>query len=608
MSYAYNHVIQPNKLCERPTHVIFYDVESDVDASASKIHRFTMKMWTAIYKRYRTDKSPDSPLYTKGTDTPTFWDFVHSHTYNKAKTYLVSHHLEVDFMPLKGMIELPKRGWSLNSLIFNGRTLAMYWVNGSRTLIVMNNGNLFDGSIEQWGKIFGYHKLPMPDPHDDDETWFTYCMRDTEIIMCMWNLLIDFLDAHNLGNFQITKASLAMSAFRHRFMTKKVVIHDHPEVLALERASYHGGRFEALKIGHFDNDVFTILDINSMYGWIEKTYDLPYELRGYHEQSTVEELRRRLLRYAVIAEVEVHLPIPLLPITVNHKVTYPTGQITTTMCSPELTYCLDHGFIRAVHKIAWYYKAPVLREFADFFLSLKDRYESENNQPMRQMCKLYLNSLYGKFAQHGYKDLVLGTCDPMKFEVVDGYDADTHERFTLLSYGGYIHKTIITEGGYNTFIALASHITAYGRMKMFELITRAGWNNVYHVATDSLLVNSCGKANLVTDIATGIPGMLKVETEGQSLVIKDVNDYVMDGVEKIKGIPHKAQKVSENTYIVETWPRLIPMLKNGHWDYYYTRTLSKTLSRPRYYQALGQPNPDINPTTKNKPILVYQNT
>ena len=439
MSLGFAHTLKRCSGNERPSHVIFADVESRLTPGEDNKTLFTPFLWTMIYKRYRQDAKDSQPYATYGTEVSDFWDEVEAHTYKRTRTYLVTHHLEVDFMPLQGFIYLPERGWLLDKLVCHGRVLIMWWKREASTLIVMNNGNLFTGSIESWGKLLGVPKLTMPNDNAPFDQWVTYCMRDTEVMVKMWDTLLAYLDEHDLGNFKLTAAGLAMSAFRHRFMDYPVTIHHHIDAIDIERASYKGGRFEALKIGTYTNGPYYSLDINSMYGWIEASFDLPYELRGIWFDPTLKNVESKLKRYCVIAEVDLYTDKQFLPNIVDGKVVYRSGLIHTTLTTPELKYSLERGYVVRCHKMTWYYKANILGRYARYFLAQKTKYDQEGNQPMRAVTKLYLNSLYGKFGQKGYEDKVIGTANVDDFRFFTCFDMDTHTRYDMATYGGKIH-------------------------------------------------------------------------------------------------------------------------------------------------------------------------
>jgi hypothetical protein len=416
-------------------------------------------------------------------------------------------------------------------------------------------------------------------------------------MVLMWDNLIRFMDTHDLGNFKLTKAGLALGAYRHRFMTQTIAIHNHPEAIKLERSAYKGGRFEALQVGHHTKGPYYCLDINSMYGQIMRDQVLPYELRGYYNHANLDQLKRRLTKYGVIAGVSLRLTHPVIPLVIDHKVVYQIGDFNTTLSTPELLYCLERDLILDVGPMAWYYQGDILKAYAGYFLTLKDQFDREGNQPMRQVTKLFLNSLYGKFGQLGYEDKVIGECDPEDFKFIPSYNADTGQRSEVAYYGGKIHETVCTPTSYNTLTAIAAHITAYGRLELWSLMDQAGMDHVYHVATDSLIVDQVGYDNLANKIKPGVPGYLKVEGTFDTYTVKGPNDTIQGLKIKVKGIPAKAEQLTENSYRITEWPRITTLLKQGIVDFYYTKSKVKILHRDPWYNKLGAANPDLKVKT-----------
>lgn len=589
MSLGFHHTIKPNQKNERIRHLIVFDVESHIDKKVKDKTIFEPFLWTCIYCRYRNEQNSWIDKYYHGTAINDFWNIVEKHAYIKEKVIVSSHHLEPDFIPLQGTQQLTARGWILGKYITHNKILYFEFIKDRRKIVITNSGNIFSGSIEMWGKALGIPKLNMPTYPTLDKAWIDYCMQDTIILMHMWKSYLQFLDDNDMGNLQFTAASQAMTTYRHRFMDKTIAIHRHPETMALERLAYHGGRFQALQIGNIQAKPVWRLDINSMYGNIMQLADLPYELRGYSDNIGVDKLIWLMKKYAVIAEVTVFTDDAFIPIIVEGKVTYPTGKIECILSTPELEYILQHGSIVKAKRCSWYRKAKILKAYADYFLGLRQQYKDSGNKPYELLAKLMVNSLYGKFGQYGYKEEIIDTCNPDIIKYEESYSANTKQKIGYLFYGGKIRVVKKESAAYNTFVAIASHITAYGRVRLWQLIKQAGLVNVYHVATDSLIVNENGLANLHDELDSNTFGKLKIEEEIKSLTIKAPNDMVMDGKEKIKGINKKAGKLDDNTYVITIWPRFNTLLKRNELSFYYTKQQIKRLKRTVFnsLDALG---------------------
>ncbi len=582
MSLSFHHSIKHNQKSERIRHLIVFDVESHIDKKQGNKTIFEPFLWSAIRSRYNDKSSKWVSKKYHGTDIDEFWDMIESYCYNKEKVVLSSHHLEPDFVPLMGIKKLQARDWIMTKYITHNKILFFEFSKDKKKLVITNSGNIFPGSIERWGKALGIAKLEMPTCKCLCDKWIIYCMRDCEILLQMWLEYFKFLDIHDMGNFKFTAASQAMTTYRHRFMTKTIAIHNHPATLILERNAYHGGRFQAMQIGKIPSAPFWRLDINSMYGEIMSTEELPYELRGYQDGCNLDKLNWLMKRYAVIAELTIISDEPFFPIVENDKVKYPVGRYKGVFCTPEIAYLQANHSILKVHRISWYKKAPILSEYAKYFLGIRQGYKADGNKPYEELAKLFVNSLYGKFGQYGYDDKIIGDCDPKIIKYEESFNADTHKSTQYLLYGGKVHVTEKKNNSYNTFVAIAAHITAYGRIRLWLLIKQAGIMNVYHVATDSLIVNAEGLDRLANQIDKMTLGKLKIEEQIPSLTIKAPNDMVLGDVEKIKGISKKAPKVKENEYIITCWTRFNTLFKKGTLDYYYTTTVHKHLKREKF--------------------------
>jgi len=586
MSHAFHHTLKTNKRSERPSLLIFYDVESHYPAGVKGEQPFTPFLWTAIFKQEQGKGRQATRIETHGSTPKELWDFVESKTYSRRTLYMMSHHLEPDFFTMNGISELTQRGWALNKFIQNNRVVMFVFKKGYRKLIVMNSGNLFPGSIEHWGKLFGFPKLDQPPQEAGIDEWLPYCMRDTQILEKMYDTLIDFMDKHNTGNFKTTISGIAKSAFTHRFMDHEICIHDDPDVIDLERASYHGGRCQALQPGIYTGQTIYQLDANGMYASIEMEEELPYRLRGYLTNTSPKQIAHLLKSYAVIAEVSLDVKEPAFPSIEKGKVVFRTGPQTLTLTTPELKYLIERGWPYTVKRAAYYDSAPIFKRYAEYFYDLKRQYKSEGNRAMELLSKQFPNSLYGKFGQKGHRDVIVGNCDPEVINYEEVVNIETGKSYALFYYGGKIHKVWEEGNARDSFVAIAAHVTAYGRMRLWRWMLQAGLENVYAVATDSLKVNQKGYERLLPLIDPLKPGWLKVEAKADDFICYAPNDSYFNGKLTCKGVPKRAEAAGPDSYYVTVWPHAKTLLKNGQFVGYRTRVVKKTLRREEFHRAM----------------------
>jgi len=580
------HQMHHNKTSRWPRYVSFYDVESEVRPSPEGKQYFTAFLWVACHVEYRKDSVDKHEVWETNAVPLTFWKSLEARTYERSTRYVVSHHVEPDFIPLGGLTELPAQGWTLQHAYRKMSTVILRWSKGKKRLVFINNAQLLPGSIESWGKLLDLAKLPMPNKTDPPEAWYTYCKRDVEIMVEAWYKLKEFIGEHDLGGFALTRSGLAKHAFQHRFLTNTVYIHNDEDAIRLERRAYQGGRCEALQYGTFTQGPYYLLDVNAMYAFVETECLLPTKLLGLYDNPSLEEVKRALLHNGVIADVMVELKEPIAPVKTGIETTYYTDYVWTTLNTPELQYALAHGWDVEVRKMGVYTLRPLLRDFATYFSMLKQQYEHSGNGLFRELAKGYPNMVYGKFGQKGIETTIVGDCDPDLLWWMPGWDAVAGVGYELLYSGGKIRRLEYTLAAWDTFVAVASHVTAYARMYLWELMKQAGLENVYHVATDSLLVNQAGHDNLKTLIKPEITGCLKVELKGDHLTVYGKNDWKLDREVRVKGVAKKAKWLAEDKAINTIWPSLEGWLKGGYAGPYFVYDQVKHLKREEYHQCV----------------------
>jgi hypothetical protein len=196
----------------------------------------------------------------------------------------------------------------------------------------------------------------MPDITDTQDAWDAYCKQDVQVLRVAMEAWFMMLDDNNLGNYQLTAASQAFSAYRHRFMEHDITIDTNILALQLSRRAYFGGRVEAFRLGHFKGE-FYMLDVNSLYPFCMATYALPYKLIGYYQTVLPGTLEGLLERYAVTARVRIQTSKPRYPVVYNKRLCFPVGEFDAYLNTPEIKGALVEGDIKAVGPVALYEKA-----------------------------------------------------------------------------------------------------------------------------------------------------------------------------------------------------------------------------------------------------------
>jgi len=577
------HLLKPVGTGNIPSSVLFFDVESLLEEKDDNITLHHFRLGVAKYVRFNPDGSIRNITTYRFTKQSSFWDIVKDRTLSKKPLYLVAHNVKYDIAVLRFYNYLPQMGYNLTSIYDKYQTTIMRFRRDKQSLVIMDNANIFPGKLEKWGKALNIPKLPMPPWGADNETWFTYCERDVEIMVRLWERWFQTLREYELGRWGITLASQAFNIFRHRFMKHKICIHNNEEAITLERQAYRGGRSQPFFIGKLNSGPYYKLDVNSMYPYVMRRYEYPTALGGIKGDIRLSELYARLKRYAVIANVTICTDTPLYPYKQGTRTVYPVGTFRTTLCTAELKEAVKRNHVLAVHKVVWYRTRRLFVDYIDFCYKRKLEAERSGNVAERQFWKLLMNALYGKFGQRSSTTKVIGTTDKIMFTTMPAKDVTTGERYLIHAIGKTLFRQVQESEGYNSFVAIAAEVTAYARVYLWRLIEQAGVHNVFYVDTDSLIVNQAGYLRLLHYLHDTNLGMLKVEGIADEIVLRAPKDYVFGKKERIKGVPSSAEQLDENVYRYEFWPGLKTLMRKLNGEDYWTEKRTKVLARDIRY-------------------------
>jgi len=539
------HILKPNKLNKLPVYIICVDTETFPIKLDEETEKHNLRLGYAIYWDRRRDKKD----YFYFEDPLSFWEFVKSKLKKKSKIFIFAHNFDFDFQILKGWDLLPKViDGDFNKTIFDGnRFIIEYKAKLPTTLSLISTTNFFKVKLKDLGKMLKNEKLTVDFNSVEKEELKEYCKRDTEILLNLIDYYLKFLSEHNLGNFKFTIAAQSFNAYRHRFMKHKIYIHNNTDVINLERLSYFGGRNECFYIGEVIGEKIYKLDINSMYPFIMRSFDFPIKLVKHFKNITVKRLYEIMQNFLVIAKVKIKIDKPCIP-KKDKKLIFPIGVFNTVLCSPELNLIKKYGKIIEVKEVAIYEKAKIFKDFVDYFYKLRLKYKKENNHIMQFFVKLILNSLYGKFGEKKEEYKEVGFTEKGHYEIIRVYDMDNKKWIYRKIINGKVFEKVGFEEGFNSFVAVASFTSSYARTYLWELMEKAGLENIYYCDTDSLFTNESGYKNLMGYIDNKELGKLKIEEITDYLDIRGCKDYTFNTEIKRKGIRKDAINIGHNKF------------------------------------------------------------
>lgn len=350
-------------------------------------------------------------------------------------------------------------------------------------------------SVDKLGKILKVPKLDkpkcigrLPKNREEDQELLIYNKRDCEISCLFMYFLQDGINTAG-GNLKITIASTSFDVWRRNFqpeiLIKEQVIKNSKEIKNFIFQGYYGGRTEVYKKGVFKDVHY--YDINSLYPSVMRNeFPLPQSVK---ETPILSEFY--INNYFGVTECTIKCPNinkPLLPYRDEErkKLIFPKGTFKGTWNNHELKRALELGYqIIKIHKQIIYTKTfrPFLG-FVNYFYNERLTYK-KNNNPLELVMKLILNSLYGKFGQKEVKEF--------KVLDLDTFNGTLEELYKIIGneYDEKDNKIIMNQkreyDGKNVYPILASYVTTYARLLMYDYINS---DDVIYTDTDSIFTKS----------------------------------------------------------------------------------------------------------------------
>jgi len=572
------HALRREKTMAIPRHFVFVDTETRVvkDKDGNMEQYFKLG-WLCYYTRsHDTHIEKEDWVYLD--NIVTFWDFVFSHCQKTQRLWIIARNIVFDFTILRGWEYLRKEGYKLRFFHNNGVSAILTVRKGNKSIVFLDSMNWFPESIEKTGERLGIPKMKIDFETCSKKELKVYCRNDVLIDFENFKQFIRFLVGNMISRLCYTRASTAMAAYLLRHYHTPIFIHNNAEAIRLERDSYKGGRCECFFIGEPNHESYYVLDVNSLYPYVMRNNSYPVKYKKLRKHTSVRRLSLLTKNKSIVARVKIQTDEPVYAVK-RERTLFPIGVFETVLTTPELKYALAHGHIKEVYDCVIYEQANIFQSYVDTIYTLRQDFKSAGVDVYQNLCKYLLNSLYGKWGQKAENWVKIGNCpnEPDREELLFTNDSNRVMRLRYLL--GEVFQLKSYGEAYNSFPAISSHVTAYGRMYLWSLMQLAGHGNYFYCDTDSLIVNDIGMDNLTPVLNDTKLGFMKHEETTHKLIIHGLKDYEKDSKVVIKGIRRNAVKVSEGVYKQEQWSSFKGLLHSGDINTYTVKTVTKHLTR-----------------------------
>lgn len=433
--------------------------------------------------------------------------------------------------------------WTFTTLITDmGQWFSIeiwFEVNGKKTkkLTIYDSLKLLNFSVEEIAQAFD---LPIQKLELDYETYrpighellpheVRYIRNDVEIMSRALDLFF------KESKPKLTIASSALASYKE---TNPNFRNDFPE-LPIEvdqdiRVSYKGG---FTYLNPIYKNVVTrsgyTLDFNSLYPSILYDADLPYQIpepfEGKYEYDPLYPLYTQMIsckfhiKEGKIPSIQIKNTFSFMPNQYLETSDDGTGMaVTLVLTKPDLELFLEQYDVEELEYVSgWKFKSArgLFKDYIDGWMAKKIEAKKEGNRPLYVTAKLYMNSIYGKFA-----------ANPIGARKMPVMDEDG-----LVDY-----VTMEEEQRHSIYVALASFVTAYGRKKTIETAQAIRDWSLKTKGYDAYVYSDTDSHHILVD-EEDLPELKK---------FLDIDDYKL-GALKIESHFKRGKYLRQKSYIEE---------------------------------------------------------
>lgn len=578
-----------------PRRVIYFDTETkQKEDEPYTYHRMDM-VWIC-YARYNDRADCEAKYWNYMRSPKKLCEYIDKHAYQKRDLYVIGHNIFFDLQAADFFYYFTLWGYTLDFLYEKGLAYILVLRKDRRVIRCISTTNFFNASLAEMGELLNLPKLDIDFEKSSYQERKTYCRRDVEITVALFESWLKFVVDNDMGKVCMTRAAQAYYSYRKSYMKIPIYPHQDPELKKFERAGYFGGRVECFEIGRVKNGPFITIDVNSMYPYVMRSFKCPTKAISIQENVRLDMAESILKRHCVMAYCDIDTNIPVYPVRRSGKLIFPIGRYSTYVCTQGLLFGLFRGLITKIHKLVVYNADYIFTDFVDHFTELKTLYTETENKIYRDCVKRILNSLYGKFAQK-FTDTEMRE----EIDFTGYYRLETKNLVTgETEIESKLLNTILLQCGTiepaMSFTPISAHITEYARFYLWELIEMIGIENLLYCDTDSLKIRKKDIEPIEHLIHDTNLGALKIEAEYNKLLLIGPKAYITENEMIIKGIPKKAKKHKGYKWSYTQFYNQSTHLRREVTRFFVTKQVTKII-KSKYDKGIVQTNRRVRPFT-----------
>jgi len=541
-----------------PPCVIFTDTETSEGEGGS------LSLLLGYYEAWQVD-SQGLPEYMSGCGFYETESEFYSVLAENAPCRVVAHNWQFDASVLRIGSRENMNAWKYDIDIeagiypIAGQGYAPFLIclnfEGKGKVELVCNTNFYKMSLSKIGASIGVRKLDMPEAELSD-AMREYCKTDVEILRKAWFSIFAYTQQIANTTPGITAAMAANRVYRKAYYNpkRKVQGSQHiPYVNNAERAAYHGGRTDTFYKGRPDSERIYKYDVNSLY---------PSCMLGgipvrYLQKGVNEHIENPPADTAVLADVTLNIPVESaygflglegVYSPEQGQLIFGVGIFRCWIWQPLLEICLEQGYIQQIHNVLLYETENLFDGYIGSLYAMRQEYKAEGNYAFDMLTKLFMNSLYGKFAQRKNSRWNPVDMESKEYEILAYRDSLDMQRFKEIwegvesdywQVGGSLYRNDgrTQELSRAAVCSIAGYITAKGRAVLWRamaaLLDRGA--TLYMCDTDSVITDTRMPDAMVSESKLGA-WKLEETADGRECEFIAPKHYIITGKIKLKGV------------------------------------------------------------------------
>lgn len=553
------HYVGPNHTTTLPRRFVYLDSEANqAERSGARVQSFRLAV-AAFDRRLPDDRGWSERTFETFKNTAAVWEGIDAVTRAKSRTVVVAHNLAYDLRITNGFHELPRLGWSMAAIKLDGGHAWASFTREGRTLMLVDSLSWLPYGLDKLAGLIGMEKCPLPPWEDSDDAWEARCLRDVEILAAVWRRLMQWIESADLGNWRPTGAGQSWSAFRHRFMTHELLVHEDDEAREAERRAAHTGRCEAWRHGSLVDGPFTEWDFTSAYAAVGASCDVPVRLLRRHGALSLREWGTLATDLAIVSDVCITTAVPVVPARHSDRIVWPIGTFRTTLWENEIALAIEHGAHVEIEQAWTYERAPALAEFCQWCLGQLDESGSPVDPIIQLAVKHFSRALVGRFGARWRRWAVAGEMDTPDVCRWSDQNGDDGSLVEMLQIGRAVWSESALIDAPDCLPQVMAWVMAECRVRLWRATLIASQEHVSYLDTDSLLVDAEGSDRLR---AARVAGLRPKGTWGRVEVLGP-RQRVLDGAVVAAGLPRNARKLGKRSFTAEVWRGIDTSLRHG---------------------------------------------